>query len=161
MSGLIGDWVTTLAGAAVFCAMAMALCPAGKPRRVLTAACACVMCLALLSPAAKPDAGSLAEAFARYDQAAQAVTDDATDASAELERTVIESECEAYIMDRAAALGLDPGEVDVTLRWSEEGFWYPWEFSAALPLAGRERLAEVVESELGVPAERQYWGAAQ
>ena len=43
-------------------------------------------------------------------------------ASRGLERAVIESECEAYISDRADALGLADTGADVTARWSEEGF---------------------------------------
>ena len=57
---------------------------------------------------------------------------------------------------RAAALGADLSSVDVTARWSDEGFWYPWsctltaaEYSAAL--------SESVEANLGIPAERQSW----
>ena len=56
MMGLIGSWVRALTGAALLCTMALALCPKGAPRRVLNSAAACVMALALLSPAAKPAA---------------------------------------------------------------------------------------------------------
>ena len=66
MMGLIGSWVRALTGAALLCTMALALCPKGAPRRVLNSAAACVMALALLSPAAKPAAEDFARAFAQY-----------------------------------------------------------------------------------------------
>ena len=34
----ITAWIRALAGAAVFCAIALALCPEGRPKRVLRAA---------------------------------------------------------------------------------------------------------------------------
>ena len=45
----ITAWIRALAGAAVFCAIALALCPEGRPKRVLRAACGVVMAAALLS----------------------------------------------------------------------------------------------------------------
>ena len=51
-------------------------------------------------------------------------------------------------MDRAAALGADLSSVDVTARWSDEGFWYPW--SCTLTAAGYSfALSESVEANLG------------
>ena len=46
----ITAWIRALAGAAVFCAIALALCPEGRPKRVLRAACGVVMAAALPSP---------------------------------------------------------------------------------------------------------------
>ena len=42
----ITAWIRALAGAAVFCAIALALCPEGRPKRVLRAACGVVMAAA-------------------------------------------------------------------------------------------------------------------
>ena len=54
----ITAWIRALAGAAVFCAIALALCPEGRPKRVLRAACGVVMAAALLSPALGRPLGS-------------------------------------------------------------------------------------------------------
>ena len=139
----ITAWIRALAGAAVFCAIALALCPEGRPKRVLRAACGVVMAAALLSPALGLDM--------------QALPGEAGQEADRLNRTIIELECAAYILDKADALGLAVSSAAVTARWSEEGFWYPWESRAACSESDRETLSAVIEAELGIPAERQSW----
>ena len=151
MSEILSDWIRALAGAGVICTLALLLCPEGRPKRVARLAVGCVMAIALLSPVVKPDAGSFAKAFARYSEAAR----EAADIAGSYERTVIERECEAYIMDRANALGVACVSANAVFRWSEEGFWYPWECSLGCEYS--PALANLIESELGIPAERQHW----
>ena len=143
MTTALADWIRTLTGAAIFCAIAFAICPRGRPRQVLSLACGCVMAVALLSPVAGLDVTSLAMAAARYNQAARETVSDAQEASRGLER--------------ADALGLADTGADVTARWSEEGFWYPWE--CALGCGYDASLAAAIEAELGIPPERVSWEA--
>lgn len=158
---LISGWVRALVGAAVFCALAMALCPEGRVRRVLSFACGVVMAAVLLSPAAGLDSELLPRAMARYSEAARARTQ-AGEASADrLSRSIIEGECETYILDKAAGLGLEGCEVSVTARWSDEGFWYPWECRLSCSSGDRESLSRLIEAELGIASERQSWEAAE
>ena len=154
---MIASWVRTLVGAAVFCALAVTLCPEGRPKRVCRMASACIMAIALLSPVLSLEPETLAEEATRYSRAAQAVTADAEDNASLYERRVIERECAAYISDRADALGLADVGADVTARWSEEGFWYPWE--CALGCGYDASLAAAIEAELGIPPERVSWEA--
>ena len=77
MTTALADWIRTLTGAAIFCAIAFAICPRGRPRQVLSLACGCVMAVALLSPVAGLDVTSLAMAAARYNQAARETVSDA------------------------------------------------------------------------------------
>ena len=144
-------------GAAVFCALAVTLCPEGRPKRVCRMASACIMAIALLSPVLSLEPETLAEEATRYSRAAQAVTADAEENASLYERRVIERECAAYISDRADALGLADTGADVTARWSEEGFWYPWE--CALGCGYDASLAAAIEAELGIPPERVSWEA--
>ena len=120
---LVTNWIRALVGAAVFCALATALCPEGRPKRVLRAACGVVMAAALLSPVAALDTEALPKAMARYSEAARRQAESAAESADRLNRTIIESECEAYILDKAAQLGLDGLRAEVTARWSDEGFW--------------------------------------
>ena len=156
---LVTNWIRALVGAAVFCALATALCPEGRPKRVLRAACGVVMAAALLSPVAALDTEALPKAMARYSEAARRQAESAAESADRLNRTIIESECEAYILDKAAQLGLDGLWAEVTARWSDEGFWYPWEARLGRPESGRAELERLIEAELGIPAERQSWEA--
>lgn len=154
---VLTEWLRALVGAAVFCALALALCPEGRPKRVLRAACGVVMAAALLSPVVELDMQALPEAIARYGEAARTVADGAEEEADRLNRTIIERECAAYILDKADALGLSASEASVTARWSEEGFWYPWECRVSCAEGGRAALSRAIEAELGIPPERQSW----
>ena len=112
---------------------------------------------ALLSPVVELDMQALPEAIARYGEAARAVADGAEEEADRLNRTIIERECAAYILDKADALGLSASEASVTARWSEEGFWYPWECRVSCAEGGRAALSRAIEAELGIPPERQSW----
>ena len=154
---MIAEWVRMLVGAAVVCAVAMALCPKGGAKRVCSMACGCVMALALLSPVITLEPGTLARETAKYSQAAREVAGRAEENARYYERRVIESECEAYISDRAAEYAAAPGGVSVTARWDDGGFWYPWE--CTVYGAYSAQLEREIESGLGISPERITWEA--
>ena len=158
---LVTNWIRALVGAAVFCALAAALCPEGRPKRVLRAACGVVMAAALLSPVAALDTEALPKAMARYSEAARRQAESAAESADRLNRTIIEGECETYILDKAAALGLEVREAAVTARWSDEGFWYPWECRLSTGEGDMSGLSRLIEAELGIPEARQRWEAEE
>ena len=49
----------------------------------------------------------------------------------------------------------------VTLRWSEEGYWYPWTCTISAPGGQSGALSDAITGELGIPPERQSWEVAQ
>lgn len=155
MLELIRQWVLGLAGAALCCAVLTEITPKGSVKNVVKALCGMVMALALVSPLLKADGGSYALNMAKYRENAQAVSMQGKEISDRLSRTIIEEECRAYILDKAAVLGAELSEAAVTLKWSSEGLWYPvgcrltGEYSAALETA--------IAAELGIAPDAQEW----
>ncbi len=158
MTELLSGWIRALAGSAVFCAAALALCPKGKARGVLAFACGCLMLTALVSPLREPDVTGIAEAAALYRAEAARVVGSAQESARAMERSVIEEGCEAYVASRADALGLAV-TAEVGARWSEAGCFYPWECSFDIPYDAV--LASAVEAGLGIPPERMSWEAQE
>ena len=79
----------------------------------------------------------------------------------ELNRAVIEEECAAYILDKAAQCGVSLADAQVTLQWSTDGYWYP--YAVRLVTSGaaeNSRLAQTIEADLGIPRARQEWSSA-
>ena len=76
-----------------------------------------------------------------------------------MSRTVIEQECETYIMDKARSLGIELTEVKVRAFWSSEGVWVPQSarIRSDCTESQRKRLSDVILAELGIPAENQEW----
>ena len=76
-----------------------------------------------------------------------------------LHRRYIESECAAYVLERAAQLQIELSGVTVTLAWNASGFWYP--VHAEITLKDRHAdifpLKQLLESEMGIPLEEQIW----
>lgn len=159
--GALREWILTLAGAAAFCAVANAICPKGRVRNVLGLVCGAVMTLALVSPILDFNMDAYSAALSRYRTEAELALSDAGEKGAALERTIIEEECAAYILDKAESLGMTSAAASVRVRWNGEGGWAPDE--ATIRAAGTEtqraELRHRVEAELGIPAERQYWEA--
>lgn len=76
-----------------------------------------------------------------------------------LHRRYIESECEEYIKENASHLQIGISDVEVTLSWNTEGFWYPVhaEIEITDPYADLTQLKQLLERELGIPLNEQIW----
>lgn len=87
------------------------------------------------------------------------ITENTQEESRRLNRLFIEKECSAYIIEKADALGVTLLEVDVTLSWNTDGYWYP--SAAALtvlvPCDHRRELEVWIETDLGIPISSQTW----
>ncbi len=155
MGELLRSWVLGLGGAAVFCAVMTELCPKGQVRTLVKMLCGAVMSLALISPLLKLDTESYSLNLAKYRFEAEAAASEGREAANAWSRTIIEEDCRAYILDKAALLGVDAADVSVTLKWSGEGFWYPVECS--MDCGYNSGLAAIIESGLGIAEENQKW----
>lgn len=152
---ILRNWVLALGGASVFCAVMTEICPKGAVKSVVKTLCGMVMALALLSPLAQLDMLSYSLNLARYRQEGESIVAGGKELADTYSRTIIEEQCRAYILDKAALRGLSPVEVSVGLRWSSEGFWYPAECEIACPYD--PGLSGDIAGELGIGRENQKW----
>ena len=152
MTELLHEWVLGLAGAALLGAFALALTPEGRVRRVVRLLAGVVLALALLRPLASFDFDSYAVSLAVGRDAAALAVDGFAESNRRLERTLIESECAAYISDRAARLGLRLEAASVTAKWGDALCWYPYEarLRAETDAAARRALEQTIETENSV-----------
>ncbi len=157
MSAAITEWIRTVVGASLLCCCAMYLCPKGRVRDALRIVCGVVMALALISPIMEFDFRSYSEGLASYRARAGEIDDMANEAYDSLTRTVIEQEYAAYISDKAAEQGLALRSVTVGVEWGGDGVWYPLEAYISGSAQAQEALTPIIEADLGIPQERQYW----
>lgn len=159
MIDMIRGWLLGIVGAAILSAIAMSLTPKGRVRDVTRLVCGIVMALSLIQPVLKLDFDAYSLNLSEYRGAADSITDSIQENNDRLSRLIIEEECAAYILDKAQVLGLTAVTASVTAKWGDEGCWYPYE--AMLDIQGaqsdKDRLAAIIESELGIPRERQSW----
>ena len=157
MSDVLREWIRALTGCAVFCAAALTITPPGRVRRVQALVCSLVMLLAFVSPLYKLDTALFARSIARFHQLEQSMLHQAEQTGRQLNRSIIEQECAAYILDKAADMGATLSAASVTARWDEEGFWYPWQATLDGTADCKAQLQPVIEAQLGIPEQRQYW----
>ena len=157
MDGL-RTWLLSLMFAAVLCAMARALMPAGPVKRAGNLICGLVMLTAVLAPAARLSPGA-AEAWMDQLSAGQTQREEELRQSLnEGMKRIIEQEFAAYIVDKAAEWGLTC-TARVTCGETEDGLYLPvrTEVTGPLTQGDRARLTRLIREELGVPEEEQAY----
>lgn len=155
---MTGAWVTGLTAAGVISALALALTPQGTSRSAVKLACAAMTVIMLLMPLKGFDITQFARYSAQQRYEGENIARRAEEDAAGVRRIIIQGQAEAYILDKAAELGITDMRVSVQL--SEEGQApYPAaaHISAAADTEEKKKLAEFMEGQLGIPKERQYW----
>lgn len=159
MTGFAGEWVRAIAGAALICAAATAITPKGKVKNVLKFICGIVVICAIINPVMKKNYLAFSMDMAEYRQQADEIINNAEETQSNLSRTIIEDKLEAYILDKAKSLNAEIQSVSVSVKWGDEGCWYPNEvyLTANIPQREMNLISNAIEAELGIPKERQYW----
>ena len=155
---MTGTWIRGVTAAAIISALALALAPRGPGRSALKLACGAVTVIMLIMPLKGFDIGRYAVFAARQRLSGSEIAERAEEDSLTVKSIIIEGRTRAYILDKAAELGIEAAQAEVELA-VQEGTPYP----AAVRLSGaadseaRVRLSEYLEGQLGIPGECQYW----
>ena len=151
-------WLLSLAGAALLTALAAMFPTSESLRRIVKLIGGVALTCLLFSPLVAFDYDSYAAAL--QDCRVSVSTDGAvSDSSERLQRTVIESELRAYILDKAAQCGVSLADAQVTLQWSTDGYWYPHEVRIVSEADENQRgkLSDCIQTQLGISVENQDW----
>lgn len=142
----------------LLCAVADALMPPGAVRRVGKLVCGLVLLGAVLSPVAGLDVESGRQWLDGYLASVRNREAELTETVESQMKGIIEQEYAAYIVDKAAELGLTC-TARVECELSEDGLYLPvrTEVAGLETAGGQEKLIRVIETDLGVPAERQFY----
>ena len=154
----VGSWLLSITGASVLCALADGLMPAGPVRRVGRLVCGLVLLAVILAPLAQLDLEGGQRWLEEYHLGLEDRTQELERQVDEQMKTIIEQEYAAYIVDKAAEMGLNC-TARVSCRAEENGLYLPDRTEVAGPLSQEERgrLSQLIQEELGVPADRQAY----
>lgn len=147
-------YVLSLIAAALAGGILTGLLPGGSCGRALKLLCGVFLLAAVLRPVGKlelPDVGAWLENLDREAEAAARAGEDSIEAQ---RRQVISDRLEAYILDKAAGLGL---EAAVELTLDENGLPDSAALTGTWTQTQREQMERILEEDLGVPKERQRW----
>lgn len=159
MAEALRAWLNAVIYTGVICGIALVITPGGRVKKALAVLCGAAMCVAFISPLAGIDLDGYSETLAGFKLEAESFAAQGESYSKNLNRTIIEDECEAYILDKAENLGVRLDEVDVLAVWSDEGYWYPSEatIKGSFSRAQRDRMSSYIEAELGISTDNQQW----
>lgn len=148
------SWLTAVAAAAFLVSLSQSLIPEGTVRKIAGFAGGLVLLLVMVRPLLGAD---FQQMDFHYEDYAGEISQRQTELQAQSDQTLeqlIQKKTEAYILDKAAALGVDC-TVRVLMEPGEDGTPVP----AGAELTGQESdaLADYMEQELGIPKERQVY----
>ncbi len=154
MMGALRQWLTALVAVTLLSTVAQSLIPEGSLKRIASFTSGLLLLAALLQPVLRLNLTEVLPEWERYERTIldrqeelETLGDD------ELEK-LIASQTNAYISDKAAALGLRVS-AQVELQTNSDGTPVP--VSVKLEGSHSRSLAAWMEEELGIPPERQVW----
>ncbi len=158
MTGAIRNYLLSVVAASMLSGILLSVTPNGAVRRTLSFLCGLVILLAALGPIARLDVEKLSQSMAGLRLETKRTAREAQSGNRELMEAIIKEQSEAYIWDKAAALGVSPSRVTVEVR--TEGDW-PVPCAAAIDAsctaAQRRRLSALIEQDLAIAPEEQEW----
>lgn len=158
----VRHWLTGITCAALLAALADGLMPKGAIKQVGKLVCALVLLCALLRPVLNigmPDTmWGAGGAVGEMEQQRVRLEEE----SSRLLKVLIEQESAAYIVDKAAELGLIC-RAQVTCVAGEGGTWLPHRayITGQMEEEGRIKLMAAIQSELGIVPECQVYAGGE
>ena len=152
MMEAVRAWLTSVVLVSVLLSAAQSLIPPGTVRKAAGFTGGLILLLVLLRPVLGADLEHLELDFDHYQAAVEERQEELADTQTEAMASIIAEQTEAYILDKAGELGL---EVTVRVETRTEGNGIPVPWSAELTGSWSQALASALETELGIPAERQ------
>lgn len=156
--GAVRSWLLTVIAASLICALADALMPPGAVRRVGRLVCGLVLLGAILTPLARLDLSGGQRWLEDYLASLENREAELAETVNEQMKVIIEQEYAAYIVDKAAGLGLTC-TVQVECALSEDGLYLPVRTEVAGPQTAevQAQLIRIISEDLGVPDSAQIY----
>lgn len=159
MTEMARGWLLSILATSIICALADALMPKGAVKQVGRLVCGLVLAVVVVSPVVRLDLEDSQQWIEGYftgiDQQKQELEEQVNDEM----KPIIEQEYEAYIVDKAAQLGLIcTARVECRM---EENVYLParaW-IGGALTAEEKNELTAILSEELGLsPEDQSYTG---
>ena len=160
MTEMLRNWVFGIVGAAFVAAVAQAITPENRAKRVVSIACGFVMLLAIISPIKAFDYSGFQRSLSRYRGDATLYSTQLDAVNENIARGIIEEQFAAYILDKSNRHGIEAPSVVVSARLGADGeYWYPEtvEITAEATAAQRSALEYDIEAGLGIPPREITW----
>ena len=150
-------YLLRLIATALLTALATAVTPEGRVRRVVGFAGGLLLAITLLRPVGTVDFDAMARAISRIEMEYSENVTGVRAASTQVQAVIISQRTEAYILSKAEAMGL---ALQVQVETQMDGLYpYPWAVTLTGQATAQEKevLERYIEENLAIPAQRQTW----
>ncbi len=150
------DYIISVTAVTMICAVAAALTRNAPAKELVRMLSGLVLTIAVIAPALDLDFSQWIAFSDTYAQAGKAVASEGEILAQSAMSDIIKAEAEAYILDKAAAAGM---EIQVEVLLSDGQIPVPIQavLTGAASPYGRQRLSQILETELGITKENQKW----
>ena len=153
----IRTYLLSVSISAIFVCLVTSIIPEGRVKKAASYIGNMLLLLTVLSPVVRLDEQIVQSAVSRIERQMQTVQMHTSSDPSQRMNALIKERCETYILDKAMDLGMAI-EVSVTTQTDQV---CPQPNGAAIvgdySLMQQERLAEILEEDLGIPREEQQW----
>lgn len=155
----MGSAIQQICALSVICGLLFRLAPEGTVRKAMGFACSVVLLACLVQAIKGLNLDTYALQISQYREREQEFLAHSMETRDALDRLVIEREYGTYIMDTARLLQVPLQSAEVEARWSTEGLWVPYavKLNGEPDEEGKVALTSRIQTDLGIPAERQTW----
>ena len=150
-------YLLSITASALLMSLVLALLPKGKLRKTASFVGSLLLVLTVVAPVARLDPAQLAKSIAELRMETETIRTGIEIGNREIAAALIKEQCEAYILDKAAARGIT---LEAEIRLSGEG-QYPYPTGVTLygqvSQSDREAISAIIAEDLGIPRESQEW----
>lgn len=152
----IREYVISVVASAFVCGIVMGVFPKGAVKEVVKMICGLFLAFTALSPISRLDFSALTNHGIDFSEDAAQTAAIGEVYSEKAIRDIIKAETQAYILDKAAALGASI-TADVSLSADEIPVPVGVQVSGVFSPYVRQRLTDILQEELGIAKENQLW----
>lgn len=153
----IREYLLQVCSAGFFTSLALAVLPNGKLHKIAKLTGALLLIMTVVRPLVSLDTEDLARSLTMFHMDMHQQQTGVEIPSRSILEQVIKQRCQAYISDKAEALGI---EISAEITLSEDGD-YPYPVSVVLYSTAtgsdQDHLKTIISQDLGIPPERQEW----
>jgi hypothetical protein len=157
---LIRNWITSVTAASILISAALAVTPKGSAKKVVRLVGGLILFIVLTAPLKEIDYTDFAYFNMQYRAEYENYEEKLITENSTMIKSIIEDKTRTYILQKADELGIEC-DAEVFAASRDDGYPYPDKVvikpEGTPDPALREKLSYVIESELGVTADRQEW----
>ena len=144
---------------AVVCGAVMSVIPEGGTKKVSQILSTAILIMSILNLAGETNLEDYVSRASDLNELENAFSENFEESEQDLTCLVIKDRCIEYIMDKADEYDIKLSDVRIQMYQSQEKEYIPYSIDiiGQWENLSKNDMAELIDLELGIPQERQYW----